>query len=284
VPGQGSSKAGSSAAIGAADKTAPAASLSENTNGRSSKEDALLALWTSTLADPTHDPHPPTHARLEQLESSVAVLLAGIAGGSMASSSRQVYPLIEMPGQHPDRPDAEQALISAGSQTSSQDTSRQQDRTTSRSNLPPPMHITPRDIPRFGSNPLQPNASPVDSGKSSGVRFTTSPRNMMVMGMSPSTVGTGATSPSREDASGSGRKKQAEPEEKLRAAGESLYEAPFKGLLHPQAKKLQSRAASRAASPENVSGRYDRRFGWDKDDPVNTGLVDLTMAQTLFQL
>jgi hypothetical protein len=120
------------------------------------------------------------------------------------------------------------------------------------------------------------------------VRFSTSPGTLFVHGASPSTVGTSAAGLTPEDGlggtAGSGKKRHQEPESSIKAATESLYEAPFKELLHPHARGLQSRVASRAASPERVQSRYDGRFGWERDDPVNTGLVDVAMAQVLFQL
>lgn len=128
--------------------------------------------------------------------------------------------------------------------------------------------------------PVDPQGSDSVRTTNLGVRFLGSPNNILINGTSPSTVA--STSGLTPDSVAHGRRRQEEPEERIKAATESLYEAPFKELLHPA--RGASRAASRAASPERIAQRYGGRFGWERDDPVSTGLVDLSMAQTLFQL
>ena len=210
-----------------------------------------------------------SNTRLAQLESSVANLLAGLAGGPSS------YPQGEVLHQLGDNPLGRRSSSSARSAWAPV--------------LPPPTHSRPLEAPRFGPNPLQPSLSPDEQGRGNQaghVRFMSSPGH--VLDHSPSTYTSSAFGQTPED--GRDTKRKENPEEKIAAATESLYEAPFKGLLQINgAKGMGSRRNSLGGSmpvsrDEPYPGNYDRRFGGERDDPVNTGLVDLPMAEMLFQL
>jgi hypothetical protein len=134
----------------------------------------------------------------------------------------------------------------------------------------------------------------------------TSPSNYS-SGISPASVGlkdgAAAVEKPKEKRVGKGQK----AEERLAAVTESTFDPPFKALVYqvsffPSLRRVladvlqpsvwDNREQSRRNSPQPSAGTlsrdelsgngYERRFGRERDDPVNTGLVDLPMAETLF--
>jgi len=216
-----------------------------------------------------------SNVRLAQLESSVANLLAGLAGGPSS------YPQNEVLHQLGDNHMRRQSTSSARQ--------RKESSSSWAPVLPPPTHSRPLEAPRFGPNPLQPSLSPDEHGRgyqAGHVRFNSSPGH--ILNPSPSTYASSGFGQTPEDVKDG--KKREEPEQNIAAATESLYEAPFKGLLHQNGGKgMGSRRNSVGGSippsrDEPMPGNYQKRFGRERDDPVNAGLVSLAMAETLFQL
>ena len=170
-----------------------------------------------------------SNSRLEQLESSVANLLAGLAGaapnGQYANTEilhtfgvdrselrpPRTHSISEQRGHPPWAPPP--------------------------SSIPPPTHTRPIDPPRIGLNPLQSPLSPDDINRHH-VRFSASPGNSFIPH---------GTSPSAYTSSGFGltpdenrlgfikdkkRKSIGDKAEERLAVTESPYEPPFKALLH----------------------------------------------------
>ncbi|WVR05443.1 hypothetical protein IAU60_002459 [Kwoniella sp. DSM 27419] len=236
------------------------------------------------------------NARLEQLESSVANLLAGLAGGTS-------YPTGEL--LHTFDPTQRRAN---GFQAEPQATSHASHPPWA-PHIPPPTHTRPIDPPRMGSHSTGiPSGtiapSPDDPAVHNHVRFTSSPNIALIPQQSPSAFSSAGTGPSPASAAmvGSGppgdllnqprrRSKGQKAAERLATATEGDFdEAPFKALVYQPA-VWDNREQSRRNSPqpsqpqsrdEPLPGTYDRRMMRDKDDPVNTELVDSHMAETLF--
>ncbi len=175
------------------------------------------------------------NARLEQLESSVANLLAGLAGGSAAGGA---YPNGEV--LHTFDPAEQRHSFSS----SDARIATQHDGTSWPPILPTPTHLRPIDPPRFRPNPLQPSLSPEDSARSQ-VRFASSPGTANPFGhmTSPSNCtssGAGISPTSAGLGKGGGEKKGEtrrigkgqKAEERLAAATEGAFEPPFKALVY----------------------------------------------------
>jgi hypothetical protein len=174
------------------------------------------------------------NARLEQLESSVANLLAGLAGGTGPGVQSGSYPNTEI--LHSFEPGS-----AVSERRRSRDKERDIDTPGHRWNniLPPPTHIRPVDPPRFGPNPLQPSLSP-DDISSTHVRFDQSPGGakgvFIPYGTSPSAYTSSGLGISPRDGEGKERKgkgKGQNAEERLAAmTGDQGFEPPFTALLH----------------------------------------------------
>ncbi|KAK8869531.1 hypothetical protein IAR55_000097 [Kwoniella newhampshirensis] len=261
------------------------------------------------------------NARLEQLESSVANLLAGLAGsgggGNGGSGGGATYPNGEMLHTFdPTRRRAESFATSESGRAYPPQKSAQ----WAPPDIPPPTHVRPLDPPRVGASALPLNAqttsmSPDEISQHGGphVRFTSSPNNTFIPNInSPSAFSSNGTGPSpasvgfgRSDSVGLSAERLREPfgsgkrskgkgqkaEERLATATEADFdEAPFKALVYQPA-VWDNREQSRRSSPqlstpqsrdEPGPGTYEKRVMRDKDDPVNTDLVDIHMAHTLF--
>ncbi|WVQ78436.1 hypothetical protein IAT38_000522 [Cryptococcus sp. DSM 104549] len=255
-------------------------------------------------------PSSEANARLEQLESSVANLLAGLAGGG------QSYPNNEMLHTFDPALRRQESMSSEARAPYPPQNTRPWN-----PDIPPPTHIRPVDPPRVGSAAV-PISAPVASMSPDDpqhhVRFTSSPNHVYFAPshQSPSVISSNGTGPSpasaglargdsgsglvRRDSSGppgaekekkkAGGKRQ-KAEERLATATEGDFdEAPFKALVYQPA-VWDNREQSRRSSPqpsqpqsrdEPAPGTYDRRFMRDKDDPINTDLVDVEMAENLF--
>ncbi|WRT67431.1 uncharacterized protein IL334_004402 [Kwoniella shivajii] len=256
------------------------------------------------------------NARLEQLESSVANLLAGLAGGNsngMGGSSS--YPNGELLHTFdPVKRRSETLQTESGAPYPSQNASQYAQ------SIPPPTHVRPLDPPRVGMNPvttLPMNHNPTTSTSpddpvmfQNHVRFTSSPNATFVPhNQSPSGFSSNGTGPSPASANAVGsagsvsgdllkdplvkkrKGKGQKAEERLAAATEGDFaEPPFKALVY-QPSVWDNREQSRRNSPqpsqppsrdEIPPGTYEKRFMNDRDDPVNTELVDVQMAEILF--
>ncbi|WWD01078.1 hypothetical protein V866_008016 [Kwoniella sp. B9012] len=274
------------------------------------------------------------NARLEQLESSVANLLAGLAGSNgHGSSSKTGYPNHELLHTFdPVKKRQETLQTESGAPYPPHHPSGSQ----YTQNIPPPTHIKTLDPPRrtmstssFSNNnvnnlpttsmsPDDLHSNPIGLSQNH-VRFTSSPNmtsfissnnhnhqspsGLSSNGAGPSpasanTVGTGVGSVSvgsadllKEPLVKKRKGKGQKAEERLAAATEGDFaEPPFKALVYQPA-VWDNREQSRRNSPqpsqstsrdEIPPGTYERRFMNDRDDPVNTELVDLQMAETLF--
>jgi hypothetical protein len=171
------------------------------------------------------------HARLEQLESSVANLLAGLAGGSnngTGTGTSTGYPQGEILHSFESADHRRGSTISERAQS------------TWNNILPPPTHTRPVDLPRFGINSLSTSISP-----EAHVRFDQSPTTannpFIPHGTSPSAYTSSGVGPSPNDGmdnigkgKGKARGKGQKPEERLAAmmSEEQGFEPPFKALLH----------------------------------------------------
>nr|XP_019013828.1 uncharacterized protein I206_01902 [Kwoniella pini CBS 10737]OCF52609.1 hypothetical protein I206_01902 [Kwoniella pini CBS 10737] len=140
------------------------------------------------------------------------------------------------------------------------------------------------------------------------VRFTSSPSNMNFIQQSPSGISSNGAGPSpasantvntgvssvdlmKEPLSKKRKGKGQKAEERLAAVTEGDFaEPPFKALTY-QPSIWDNREQSRRNSPqlsqstsrdEIPPGTYERRFMNDRDDPINTELVGMQMAETLF--
>ncbi|KAL0254206.1 hypothetical protein I308_101586 [Cryptococcus tetragattii IND107] len=240
------------------------------------------------------------NARLEQLESSVANLLAGLAG-----SSSNNYPNSEVLHTFDPAQRRAQSISEQGNPPYAPSASGQWN-----SSIPPPTHIRPLEPPRVGAAavaigaPLA-SASPDDLAAQHHVRFTSSPHQTFIQhGYSPSNFSSNGTGPSPGSGIGSydsngfrserkkvGGKRQKAEERLATATDQDFDEAPFKPLVY-QPSVWDNREASRRNSPqpsqstasrdEPGPGYYARRFMRDRDDPVNTEIVEPRMAETLF--
>ncbi|WVW82755.1 hypothetical protein I302_104766 [Kwoniella bestiolae CBS 10118] len=171
-------------------------------------------------------------------------------------------------------------------------------------NTIPVASMSPDDL-HSSSNPIGMSQNHVRFTSSPNMTFIShnnqSPSGLSSSGTGPSpasanTAGTGVGSVSSADLlkeplvkkrKGKGQK----AEERLAAATEGDFaEPPFKALVY-QPSVWDNREQSRRNSPqpsqstsrdEIPPGTYERRFMNDRDDPVNTELVDLQMAETLF--
>ncbi|WWC60802.1 uncharacterized protein I303_103378 [Kwoniella dejecticola CBS 10117] len=265
------------------------------------------------------------NARLEQLESSVANLLAGLAGsnGSSSSTKKVNYPNNEMLHTFdPVKKRQENLQTESGAPYPPHLLPKN---SSDHQGIPPPTHIKTLDPPRK-VNPTQistfsvhqPPAnsmSPDDHYNNQNsvlsqnhVRFTSSPNNMNFIQQSPSGISSNGAGPSpasantvntgvssvdllREPLAKRRKGKGQKAEERLAAVTEGDFaEPPFKALTY-QPSVWDNREQSRRNSPqpsqstsrdEIPPGTYERRFMNDRDDPVNTELVDSQMAETLF--
>ncbi|WWC89732.1 uncharacterized protein L201_004657 [Kwoniella dendrophila CBS 6074] len=295
-----------------------------------------------------------SNSRLEQLESSVANLLAGLAGSYVSQSQSNTYHNqyqgqninnnnndhndmdIREGGRDEHYPHDEllhtfdpikkrQGYFQADSglhhhhQEEQQLFPDQQEDSISCMNIPPPTHIKTLDPPRSSSLTSFPHNHHTNNNSNhheseNQVRFISSPNTNLVTNhngpspsdfssngnvLSPISGNTGGTINTVDDLlvgpsslikkrKGKGQK----AEERLATAIEGDFaEPPFKSLVH-QPSVWDNREQSRRNSPqpsqatsrdEIPPGTYERRFMNDRDDPINTELVDIQMAQTLFK-
>ncbi|OCF39443.1 hypothetical protein I317_06767 [Kwoniella heveanensis CBS 569] len=257
------------------------------------------------LGPPNREGTTEANARLEQLESSVANLLAGLAGGSAYPNGEMLHTFD--PAQRRAEKYPQDAQPYPPQKTGDWAPS-----------LPPPTHVRPIDPPRVGAAPVAPPVnrttqalSPEGASQPNQVRFISSPNTTFFPGVSPSNISSNGTGPSPASAamvgSASGpshsndiskeggrsrrKNKGQKAEERLATATAAEFdEAPFKALVYQPA-VWDNREQSRRNSPqpsqpqsrdEPPPGTYERRIMRDRDDPVNTDLVDIQMAETLF--
>ncbi|WVQ87185.1 hypothetical protein IAS59_000908 [Cryptococcus gattii] len=192
------------------------------------------------------------NARLEQLESSVANLLAGLAG-----SSSNNYPNPEVLHTFDPAQRRAQSISEQGNPPYAPSASGQWN-----SSIPPPTHVRPLEPPRVG-------AAAVAIARLLAVQLFLK----------------------RSERKKVGGKRQKAEERLATATDQDFDEAPFKPLVY-QPSVWDNREASRRNSPqpsqstasrdEPGPGYYARRFMRDRDDPVNTEIVEPRMAETLF--
>lgn len=181
------------------------------------------------------------NARLEQLESSVANLLAGLAG-----SSSNNYPNPEVLHTFDPAQRRAQSISEQGNPPYAPSASGQWN-----SSIPPPTHVRPLEPPRVGAAavaigaPLA-SASPDDPAAQHHVRFTSSPHQTFIQhGYSPSNFSSNGTGPSPGSGIGSydsngfrserkkvGGKRQKAEERLATATDQDFDEAPFKPLVY----------------------------------------------------
>ncbi|ODN75095.1 hypothetical protein L202_06311 [Cryptococcus amylolentus CBS 6039] len=242
-----------------------------------------------------HQPAPGSseaNARLEQLESSVANLLAGLASAPQTS-----YPKSE----------ALHALEAVRRESLSANLDRKPSfppppEPSFNPNIPPPTHTRHLDHPRMGVGIGYPStsASPDDIPQHH-VRFTSSPHQTFVQhGYSPSNFSSNGTGPSpasteafpREEKKRPHSKMRQRAEERLATATEADYdEPPFKPLVYQPA-VWDNREASRRNSPQpsqssqsrddGLPGTYSRQFMRARDDPVTTEIISRSTAIVMF--
>ncbi|WVF71872.1 hypothetical protein IAT40_006682 [Kwoniella sp. CBS 6097] len=262
------------------------------------------------LGPPNREGTTEANARLEQLESSVANLLAGLASGNAYPNGEMLHtfdPAQRRAEKYPQDDSQPYPPQKAGDWAPS---------------LPPPTHVRPIDPPRVGAAPVAPPVnhvnpaggslalSPDGASQPGQVRFTSSPNTTFFPGVSPSNISSNGTGPSpvsvpmvgggpshsndmppRETGASRRKNKGQKAEERLATATAADFdEAPFKALVYQPA-VWDNREQSRRNSPqpsqpqsrdESPPGTYERRIMRDRDDPVNTYLVDIQMAETLF--
>ena len=190
----------------------------------------------------------PSDSSLNQDENRIANLLVDLRGATKGNPHFQAELLKHLgddtPAYDPSTSDSRHAIDPSLSSSMNK-------------SLPPPTHSRPSRLPRFGNQP---------SDQSPG-NLSTSPGNLSRHAISPSIYGSSVAR----------GKTPSEVEEK--AARESLYDAPFKELLYADPRSApMSRRNSGSTLP------YSRKIGGSRDDPINTGIVDQTMAEILFQL
>ncbi|WWD16207.1 hypothetical protein CI109_100633 [Kwoniella shandongensis] len=241
-----------------------------------------------------------SNARLEQLESSVANLLAGLsrsgagAGAAGGYSDNGLFDSVRRKGS-----DGFDPKLVAPFQ-SQQSASWTTDISAPRRSL----DSTAMRLPFQGAPALAMSPDDLERQTAPHVRFTSSPNATFILpqvhspsafssngtGPSPASGGVGRSDSIRSDERrhmGKGQK----AEERLATATEGDFdEAPFKALVYQPA-VWDNREQSRRSSPllsqpqsrdEPLPGTYDKRVMRDRDDPVNTNLVDIHMAHTLF--
>lgn len=172
------------------------------------------------------------NARLEQLESNVARLLAGLAGGAVlrGPDPTPTYQGESQNGEASTTRGARQASLNAAEPWSA-----------SNANLPRPTHVrrieTPRTAESTVGGPVQPSVSPEEL--SQHVRFGSTPNVTIISGgvmtspsnyssgISPNSIVGGGLAPERKR-TGKGQK----AEERLAAVTEGSFEPPFKALVY----------------------------------------------------
>ena len=237
---------------------------------------------SAAVSGPTSDPT----ARLAQLESSVANLLAGLSGQSMAPGNPARRDLV--------LPTDPQRTVYVGSSA----------RPAPPNALTSPPILAPNSVSPLANFQLAQD-QPADPSPDhrQQVRFIGTPNNIVTEISPRHTESEG----SREVRPKKGKNQKAE--DRLALATEESFEAPFRPLVyqvsrltsaHETVDSLQpsiweNREPSRRNSPERTAsvpssrdelswgGAYDRQTRKDKDDPVNSGILDLLTAEKLFE-
>ena len=238
---------------------------------------------SAAVSGPTSDPT----ARLAQLESSVANLLAGLSGQPMAPGNPARRDLV-LPTTDPQR------SVYLGSSA----------RPAPPNALTSPPILAPNSVSPLANFQLTQD-QPADPSPDhrQQVRFIGTPNNIVTEISPRHTESEG----SREVRPKKGKNQKAE--DRLALATEESFEAPFRPLVyqvsrltsaHETVDSLQpsiweNREPSRRNSPERTAsvpssrdelswgGAYDRQTRKDKDDPVNSGILDLLTAEKLFE-
>lgn len=181
------------------------------------------------------------NARLEQLESSVANLLAGLAG-----SSSNNYPNPEVFHTFDPAQRRAESISEQGNPPFPPSAPGQWN-----PSIPPPTHVRPLDPPRVGAAAMPIGApgafaSPDDPTAQHHVRFTSSPHQTFIQhGYSPSNFSSNGTGPSpgsgigsydsngiRSERKKAGGKRQKAEERLATATDQDFDEAPFKPLVY----------------------------------------------------
>ncbi|ORX33857.1 hypothetical protein BD324DRAFT_206404 [Kockovaella imperatae] len=244
-------------------------------------------------------------ARLEQLESSVASLLAGLAGaGGAISGHAQAL----ASASYPNGTEILHPRFASGGSSSLGRHQRSHSPTVDRSHAGPSWPILPSPLQRHGHPsllPQHPSASIAEELARSHVRFTTSPTHILGSShdLSPSTYTDSFQSVDQyQDKKPLGtwterkkaKSKAQEPAERLQAVTEQVYDPPFKALSYDPA-VWDNREASRMNSPDRGSFTlsrdepagpphyHDYRMLRIRATPLSMGIVDLREAEALFQ-
>ncbi|WVN86579.1 uncharacterized protein L203_101746 [Cryptococcus depauperatus CBS 7841] len=235
------------------------------------------------------------NARLEQLESNVANLLAGLAGGNAGSfPNNEMLHTFDPVRRRDDMRGGNCGLSFRGS-----------DNGEWNSNFSPPTHVRPIESSQGVGHSTSINTARSSDDPTHHVRFTSLPHRTFHQRVYPRSnfssndIGPSPASGSQPESVGNGSikknsqgKRQGAERKMTTATGADLDEAPFEPLVL-QSGLWENREASRRNSSQlSLSSQsrddpapkaYDGRMIRGCDDPINTDIIDLAMAENLFK-